>query len=29
MALLDQGAVPLPVLDRQVDDWIAAESLPR
>ena len=25
MVLLDQGAVPLTVLDRQVDDWIAAE----
>jgi uncharacterized protein (DUF885 family) len=26
MALLDQGQVPLQVLERQVDDWIAAES---
>ncbi len=26
MVLLDQGALPLPVLERRVDDWIAAES---
>lgn len=25
MAVLDQGAVPLSVLDRQLDDWIASE----
>ncbi len=25
-ALLDQGAVPLPVLERIVDDWIAAQA---
>ena len=26
MVLLDQGAVPLPVLERLVDGWIAAEA---
>jgi uncharacterized protein (DUF885 family) len=26
MAVLDQGAVPLTALERQIDDWIAAES---
>ena len=26
MAVLDQGAVPLSVLDRQIDDWIASEQ---
>jgi uncharacterized protein (DUF885 family) len=25
MVLLDQGAVPLTVLEQQVDEWIAAE----
>jgi uncharacterized protein (DUF885 family) len=25
-ALLDQGALPLPVLERVVDDWITAEA---
>lgn len=29
MAVLDQGAVPLTVLERQIDDWIAAESARR
>lgn len=28
-AVLDQGAVPLAVLDRQIDDWIAAEAARR
>jgi uncharacterized protein (DUF885 family) len=26
MVLLDQGALPLPALERQVDEWIAVES---
>jgi len=26
MAVLDQGAVPLWVLDRQIDDWVSAEA---
>ena len=26
MALLDTGPVPLSVLERQIDDWIAAEK---
>ena len=26
MAVLDTGPVPLSVLDRQIDDWIAAEQ---
>jgi uncharacterized protein (DUF885 family) len=25
-AVLDQGALPLPVLERSIDDWIAAEA---
>jgi len=25
-AVLDQGALPLPVLERNIDDWIAAEA---
>jgi uncharacterized protein (DUF885 family) len=29
MVLLDQGAVPLTVLERQVDDWIATETARR
>ena len=29
MAVLDQGAVPLSVLDRQLDDWIASEQARR
>lgn len=28
-AVLDQGSVPLPVLERQVDDWITAELASR
>ena len=28
-AVLDQGSVPLPVLERQVDDWITAELAAR
>ena len=27
MAVLDQGALPLNLLERQIDDWIAAEKL--
>ena len=29
MAVLDQGAVPLSVLERQLDDWIASEQARR
>ena len=29
LAVLDQGAVPLTVLDRQVDDWIARVAASR
>ncbi len=28
-AVLDQGALPLTVLERQIDDWIAAERAKR
>ena len=27
MAVLDQGAVPLTLLEQQIDDWVAAEKL--
>jgi len=29
MAVLDQGAVPLTVLERQIADWISVESVAR